>query len=331
MQSDLNGMTPAQQKLVGNQVIQALLKVAGKPPKDTNAVSSSFVGPTWGSQITEKALQALIAFFIAVVAYISIRFEPKMALAAFIAMLHDLAVTIGIYAIFGFQVTPDTVIAVLTILGYSLYDTVVVFDRIRDNTKPFAASGRMTYSAMVNLSMNQTLARSINTSMVAILPVSGGPARRCRAARRDHAAELRGRPDRRTAVGGLLVDLHRLAHSRGAEGARGQVPHGAPAPRRQGRPRHLVQRTGRCATLDRSSLGEHRQPRTHGRASGEPHVATCHTCVAGIGHAGGCTRDRDALAERAGGDVVGPAAERSGDRTEGPQAEEALNPVSRLC
>ena len=80
-------------------------------------------------------------------------------------------VTIGIYAIFGFQVTPDTVVAVLTILGYSLYDTVVVFDRVRDNTKPFAASGRMTYSAMVNLSMNQTLARSINTSMVAILPV----------------------------------------------------------------------------------------------------------------------------------------------------------------
>ena len=110
-----------------------------------------------------------------------------MAIAAFLAMLHDLAVTVGIYAIFGFQVTPDTVIAVLTILGYSLYDTVVVFDRVRDNTKPFAASGRMTYSAMVNLSMNQTLARSINTSMVAILPVL------CRAARRRRAARARSR------------------------------------------------------------------------------------------------------------------------------------------
>ena len=106
-----------------------------------------------------------------VVIYISFRFEPKMALAAFIAMLHDLLVTVGIYSLAGFQVTPDTVIAVLTILGYSLYDTVVVFDRVRDNTKGFGASGRMTYSEMVNLSMNQTLARSINTSLVAILPV----------------------------------------------------------------------------------------------------------------------------------------------------------------
>ena len=106
-----------------------------------------------------------------VAVYISFRFEPKMALAAFIAMVHDLLVTIGVYSIFGFQVTPDTVIAVLTILGYSLYDTVVVFDRVRDNTKGFGASGRMTYSEMINLSMNQTLARSINTSLVAILPV----------------------------------------------------------------------------------------------------------------------------------------------------------------
>jgi preprotein translocase subunit SecF len=86
-------------------------------------------------------------------------------------MIHDLLVTIGVYSLFGFQVTPDTVIAILTILGYSLYDTVVVFDRVRDNTKGVGASGRMTYSEMINLSMNQTLARSINTSLVAILPV----------------------------------------------------------------------------------------------------------------------------------------------------------------
>jgi preprotein translocase subunit SecF len=171
VQSNLASMSAKQQTAAGNKVIAALLRLAHLPAKDVNAVSTNFVGPTWGSEITTKAIQALIAFFIAVVAYISIRFEPKMALAAFLAMLHDLAVTVGIYAIFGFQVTPDTVIAVLTILGYSLYDTVVVFDRVRDNTKPFAASGRMTYSAMVNLSMNQTLARSINTSMVAILPV----------------------------------------------------------------------------------------------------------------------------------------------------------------
>ena len=103
--------------------------------------------------------------------YISIRFEPKMALAAFIAMIHDVLVAIGIYSIFNFQVTPDTVVAILTILGYSLYDTVVVFDRVRDNTKGIGSSGRLTYPQLINLSMNQTLARSINTSMVAILPV----------------------------------------------------------------------------------------------------------------------------------------------------------------
>ena len=134
-------------------------------------ISVTNVGPTWGSSITNKAIEALIIFFIVVAIYISIRFEPKMALAAFIAMIHDVLVAIGIYSIFNFQVTPDTVVAILTILGYSLYDTVVVFDRVRDNTKGIGSSGRLTYPQLINLSMNQTLARSINTSMVAILPV----------------------------------------------------------------------------------------------------------------------------------------------------------------
>lgn len=169
VQSDLKGVTAKEKNALTDKVVDAMAKLAHVT--DTNKVASSTVSATWGGEITQKAIEALIAFFIAVVIYISLRFEPKMALAAFIAMLHDLAVTVGVYALFGFQVTPDTVIAVLTILGYSLYDTVVVFDRVRDNTKPFAVSGRMTYSAMVNLSMNQTLARSINTSMVAILPV----------------------------------------------------------------------------------------------------------------------------------------------------------------
>jgi preprotein translocase subunit SecF len=139
--------------------------------KSDDQVSTSSVGPTWGGQITNKAIEALVVFFIAVIAYISIRFEPKMAAAAFIAMVHDLLVTIGVYSLFGFQITPDTVIAILTILGYSLYDTVVVFDRVRDNTQGVLKGGELTYSDMVNLSMNQTLARSINTSLVAILPV----------------------------------------------------------------------------------------------------------------------------------------------------------------
>jgi preprotein translocase subunit SecF len=139
------------------------------PPADK--ISITTVGPTWGSSITNKAIEALIIFFIVVAIYISIRFEPKMALAAFIAMIHDVLVAIGIYSIFNFQVTPDTVVAILTILGYSLYDTVVVFDRVRDNTKGIGSSGRLTYPQLINLSMNQTLARSINTSMVAIIPV----------------------------------------------------------------------------------------------------------------------------------------------------------------
>ena len=134
-------------------------------------ISITNVGPTWGSSITNKAIEALIIFFIVVAIYISFRFEPKMALAAFIAMIHDVLIAIGIYSIFNFQVTPDTVVAILTILGYSLYDTVVVFDRVRDNMKGIGNSGRLTYPQLINLSMNQTLARSINTSMVAIIPV----------------------------------------------------------------------------------------------------------------------------------------------------------------
>ena len=154
------------------------------------------MGPTWGGQVTNRALIALITFFVVVVIYISFRFEPKMALAAFIAMLHDLAVTVGVFSLAGFSVSPDTVIAILTILGYSLYDTVVVFDRVRDNSRSLGASGRMTYTEMVNLSMNQTLARSINTSLVAILPVLAVLGHRRRAPRRHDPAELRTGPVR---------------------------------------------------------------------------------------------------------------------------------------
>jgi preprotein translocase subunit SecF len=166
--SDFNSLSASQQNTEINNVSDAMAKQANTT---ANQVSISTVGPTWGSQITNKALEALFVFFFAVVLYISIRFEPKMALAAFVAMVHDLLVTIGVYSLFGFQITPDTVIAILTILGYSLYDTVVVFDRVRDNSRGVFQLGDMTYSDMVNLSMNQTLARSINTSLVAILPV----------------------------------------------------------------------------------------------------------------------------------------------------------------
>jgi preprotein translocase subunit SecF len=166
--ADINGLSTTEQQAINVKVTAALAAIGHTT---RNQVSTSTVGPTWGGEVTSRALWALAIFFVFVSIYISFRFEPKMALAALLAMVHDVLITVGIYAIAGFQVTPDTVVALLTILGYSLYDTVVVFDRVRDNTKSLGGSGRMTYSDMINLSMNQTLARSINTSLVAIIPV----------------------------------------------------------------------------------------------------------------------------------------------------------------
>ena len=142
--------------------------MAGVSP---NEVQLNDIGPSWGSDITEKAIQAVIVFLIVVTGYIWLRFEGKMALAALVALVHDILLTLGIYSLSGFQVSPDTVIAFLTILGYSLYDTIVVFDRVQENTRGLASTNRLTYTDTVNLSMNQVLARSINTSLVAILPI----------------------------------------------------------------------------------------------------------------------------------------------------------------
>ncbi len=170
VQADLNKLSAPERSAETTKVEEALAKLTHTSLDNVeNGVQT--VGPTWGSSITNKAIEALIIFFIVVGLYISIRFEPKMALSAFIAMLHDVIVAVGIYSLFNFQVTPDTVVAILTILGYSLYDTVVVFDRVRDNTKNIGSHGTMTYGQLINLSMNQTLARSINTSAVAIIPV----------------------------------------------------------------------------------------------------------------------------------------------------------------
>src|SRR3954451_23470992 len=135
-------------------------------------VSVSTVGASWGSSITKKALQGLAVFLIAVIIFISIRFEPKMALAAIISLLHDLIITAGIYSIVGFEVTPSTVIALLTILGFSLYDTVVVFDKVREDTAGITSSSKRTYAQAVNAAVNETLMRSINTSLIALLPVA---------------------------------------------------------------------------------------------------------------------------------------------------------------
>ncbi|MFL6240750.1 MAG: protein translocase subunit SecF [Actinomycetes bacterium] len=135
-------------------------------------VATQQVGPTWGKQITRKAILSLIVFMVLVVLFISVRFEFKMAIAAIVALLHDLLITIGVYAVLGFQISPATVIGLLTILGYSLYDTVVVFDKVRENTAGIAGGNRSTYSQAANLAVNQTLVRSINTSVIALLPVA---------------------------------------------------------------------------------------------------------------------------------------------------------------
>ncbi len=137
---------------------------------ENNEIGFSFTSSTWGSEITEKALRALVIFLIVVSIFISIRFEYRMAIAALAAMIHDVIVVVGVYSVFGFEVTPATVIAFLTILGYSLYDTIVVFDRVQENEGKYA-SIRMPYEDIVNISMNQVLMRSINTSISSILPV----------------------------------------------------------------------------------------------------------------------------------------------------------------
>ncbi len=141
-----------------------------KLPVDSVPVTT--VGASWGSQVTQKAIEALIAFLIVIVIYLSIAFEWRMAAAAFVALAHDIVITIGVYALTGFQVSPATVIGLLTILGYSLYDTVVVFDKVRENTAPILGTRKSTYSEAANLALNQTLVRSINTSLTALLPVA---------------------------------------------------------------------------------------------------------------------------------------------------------------
>jgi len=168
-----NGWQVQTKSLTGAQTIALEKSLSGKLGVQSNDISVTTVGPSWGSQISGKAIQALIAFMIVIVIYLSIAFELRMAIAAFIALLHDLVITTGIYALAGFQVSPATVIGLLTILGYSLYDTVVVFDKVRENTAGLLGGARTTYSQAANLALNQTLIRSINTSIIALLPVLG--------------------------------------------------------------------------------------------------------------------------------------------------------------
>ena len=152
---------------VRQQVQQAFADEVDVPVAD---VSTNSVSSTWGKSITEKALRALVVFLVLVAAFIAWRLEWRMAGAAISAMLHDVLLSVGIYSLFGFEVTPATVVAFLTILGFSLYDTIVVFDKVQENQERYKAV-RMPYADIMNVSMNQVLMRSLNTSLAAILPV----------------------------------------------------------------------------------------------------------------------------------------------------------------
>ena len=184
--SEVGGVSDANVTLIGGDTVRvetqrfedrraqdvsaALAKTFGVPVGD---VSSSVVGPSWGASVSQKALQALAWFLVLVSVLLAVYFRTwKMAFAALVALFHDIFITVGIYALSGFEVTPASMIGFLTILGYSLYDTVVVFDKVRENTTEAVANGRRTYSQAANLAVNQTLVRSINTSVVALLPVA---------------------------------------------------------------------------------------------------------------------------------------------------------------
>lgn len=155
-----------------DQIENFISKISTDFKVDKSTITTQSVGPSWGADITRQALIGLGVFLLLVILFLTIYFEIRMAIAAIVALLHDLLITIGVYAITGFEVTPATVIGVLTILGYSLYDTVVVFDKVKENTRGILAQSRLNYQEAANLALNQTLIRSINTSIVALLPVA---------------------------------------------------------------------------------------------------------------------------------------------------------------
>jgi preprotein translocase subunit SecF len=179
----VTGNEPIVQKLGNGQLRIQMSKLSTQKAdaakaefaKDVNIpeskVKAQVIGPSWGKEISKKAWEGLAIFMVLVVIYLAIAFEWRMAIAALVALIHDITITTGVYALVGFEVTPGTVIGLLTILGYSLYDTVVVFDTIKENTKKITGQNRLTYSEAANHGLNQTLVRSINTSVVALLPV----------------------------------------------------------------------------------------------------------------------------------------------------------------
>jgi preprotein translocase subunit SecF len=157
----------------GTQQRAAVDSLAQLTGANRQQIEVSAIGPRWGQEISRQALRGLLVFLLLVTVYISFRFEWRMGAAALVTLMHDLIVTVGIYALFGFQVTPASVIALLSILGYSLYDTVVVFDRIAEDTERLGSSSSRPYSDVANESLNSVLVRSLSTSITSLLPVAG--------------------------------------------------------------------------------------------------------------------------------------------------------------
>ncbi|MGW6913643.1 protein translocase subunit SecF [Kitasatospora sp. NPDC054939] len=173
VQSTENGkiriQVSSEEKVTAATFTEKLSKELDVPVKE---IDTQVIGPSWGEQISQKALLGLVIFMVLVTVYLAIAFEWRMAVAALVALIHDLLITIGVYALVGFEVTPGTVIGFLTILGYSLYDTVVVFDTVKENTRGITKQNKLTFSEAANHGLNQTLVRSINTTVVALLPVA---------------------------------------------------------------------------------------------------------------------------------------------------------------
>ncbi len=151
-----------------DQLRSDLAKLAGTTVEE---VSVEDIGPTWGKEISNKAIRGLVIVLVAIALYVGLRFSTEMAIGAFVALIHDVTITAGFYALTGREVTPETVIAILTILGFSLYDTVVIYDKVQENTESTVLVSRHGYSAVVNMSLNQVLMRSVNTSLVVLIPI----------------------------------------------------------------------------------------------------------------------------------------------------------------
>jgi preprotein translocase subunit SecF len=166
-------LDPAQLVAVKQALFDAFQPVGAGGAPAIEAISDRAVSGSWGGQITRQALIALAVFLVLVTLFLTLYFERSMAIAALAALVHDVVVTAGVYSLVGFEVSPATVIGLLTILGFSLYDTVVVFDKVSENTRGLLGLSRRTYGEAANLALNQTLVRSVNTSLIAVLPVLG--------------------------------------------------------------------------------------------------------------------------------------------------------------